>query len=98
MKVNDSNLQGPSGLASTGVAQPAQTGRGGGGRGVQGTGDASDGVALSGLAQTLLSLDVASPEREAKVAGLAQAYAQGNYAVDAEAVAGGIIDDALKHS
>jgi len=98
MKVNDPNLQGPSGLASTGVSKPAQTGRSGpAGGAVSPSGDNADGVSLSGLAQTLRSLDIESPERQAQVDALAQAYAQGTYKVDAEAAAGGIIDDALKH-
>lgn len=97
MKVNESNLQGPSGLASTGVSKPTQAGRQTAGGGAAAVGDGSDGVALSGLAQTLRSLDVESPERQAQVEQLAKAYAQGNYRVDAEAVAGGIIDDALKN-
>ena len=96
MKVNDPNLQGPSGLTSTGVTKPTQTGRSTSASTSTQGGDAADGVALSGLAQTLRSLDVESPERQAQVESLAQAYAQGNYKVDAEAVAGGIIDDALK--
>ncbi len=101
MKVNESNLQGPSGLASTGstsgVARPTQAGRQVPAGGAAPVGDGSDGVALSGLAQTLRSLDVESPERQAQVEQLAGAYAQGSYTVDAEAVAGGIVDDALKH-
>jgi flagellar biosynthesis anti-sigma factor FlgM len=96
MKVNDPNLQGPSGLTSAGVAKPAQTGRSAPG-GAAPRADGSDGVALSGLAQTLRSLDVDSPERQAQVASLAKAYAQGAYKVDAEATATGIISDALKH-
>jgi len=98
MKVNDPNLQGPSGLTSTGVSKPAQTGRSApvGGAGAS-AGDSSDGVELSGLAQSLRSLDVESPERQAQVESLAKAYAQGTYQPDAEATAGGIIQDALKH-
>ena len=98
MKVNDPNLQGPSGLASTGVSKPAQTGRTAPAGGAPVQGDAADGVQLSGLAQTLRSLDVDSPERQAQVEGIARAYAQGNYKVDAEATAAGIINDALKHN
>jgi len=105
MKVNDPNLQGPSGLTSTGVSKPAQTGRsapvGGsppsGDGGAAGPADGGDGVALSGLAQSLRSLDAESPERQAQVDALARTYAQGHYQVDASATAGGIIDDALKH-
>jgi flagellar biosynthesis anti-sigma factor FlgM len=96
MKVNDPNIQGPSGLGTTGVSKPSQTGR----TGVTGgpaapAGDSGDGVELSGLAQALRSLDVDSPERQAKVDALAKSYAQGNYKVDADATAGGIIQDAL---
>jgi anti-sigma28 factor (negative regulator of flagellin synthesis) len=102
MKVNDPNLQGPSGPlstgGSTGVSKPAQTGRPAPAGGTAApTGDSPDGVALSGLAQTLRSLDVESPERQAQVETLARAYARGGYTVDAEATAGGIITDALKH-
>jgi flagellar biosynthesis anti-sigma factor FlgM len=101
MKVNDPNLQGPNGLpptgGSAGVSKPAQTVRiKPDGATVAPVGDSSDGVALSGLAQTLRTLDVDSPERQAQVESLARAYAQGNYKVDAEAVAGEIINDALK--
>ena len=97
MKVNDPNLQGPSGLTSTGVSKPAQTGRSAPAGGSLPPGDSGDGVALSGLAQSLRSLDAESPERQAQVDALARTYAQGNYQVDASATAGGIIDDALKH-
>jgi flagellar biosynthesis anti-sigma factor FlgM len=104
MKVNDPNLQGPSGLTSTGVSKPAQTGRStSAGGAFAPTGDSGDGVALSGLAQSLRRLDAESPERQAHVERLAKAYTQGNYQPDAEATAGGIIaeamknDDALKH-
>ena len=102
MKVNDPNLQGPGGLTSTGgstgVSKPTQTGRSGSAGGPAApAGDADDAVQLSGLAQTLLSLDEESPERQAQVNSLAQAYAQGNYKADTAATAGGIIDDALKH-
>jgi flagellar biosynthesis anti-sigma factor FlgM len=99
MKVNDPNLQGPSGLTSTGVSKPAQAGRTAP-AGVQGGaehGDGSDGVQLSGLAQSLRGLEAESPERQAQIDGIARAYAQGNYPVDAEATAAGIINDALKH-
>ncbi|MEO5925500.1 MAG: flagellar biosynthesis anti-sigma factor FlgM [Bryobacteraceae bacterium] len=98
MKVNDPNLLGPGGLASTGVSKPAQTGRtGAAGAPVAPAGDSGDGVELSGLAQSLRSLDIDSPERQAQVDALAKAYAQGNYKVDADATAGGIIQDALKN-
>lgn len=97
MKVNDPNLQGPSGLTSTGVSKPAQTGRPAPAGGANVTGDSNDGVVLSGLAQSLRSLDTESPERQAQVEGIARAYAQGNYQVDAAATAAGIIDDALKN-
>ena len=99
MKVNDPNLQGPSGLSSTGVSKPAQTGRSAPAENapVQ-QGDGSDGVQLSGLAQSLRVLEAESPERQSKIDGIAKAYAQGAYQVDAEATASGIIDDALKHS
>jgi flagellar biosynthesis anti-sigma factor FlgM len=101
MKINDSNLQGPGGLGSTGssqsVSKPAKTGRTGASAPVPTTGDADDGVALSGLAQTLSSLGADSPDRQAKVDALAKAYAQGSYQVNAGATAGGIIQDALDH-
>jgi flagellar biosynthesis anti-sigma factor FlgM len=96
MKVNDPNVQGPGALGSAGVSKPEQTGRAGAGsRPVAPGGDSSDGIELSGLAQTLRSLDVDSPDRQARVDALAKAYAQGNYQVDADATAGGIILDAL---
>jgi anti-sigma28 factor (negative regulator of flagellin synthesis) len=98
MKVNDPNLRGPSGLSSTGVSKPAQTGRSASGGGVAVLdGDESDGVQLSGLAQSLRVLETDSPERQAHIEGIARAYAQGNYPVDAAATASGIINDALKH-
>ena len=96
MKVNDPNVQGPGGLGSAAVSKSARTVSSGGPAAPGSvTGDGKDGVELSGLAQTLRSLDVDSPERQAKVDALAKAYAQGNYQVDAEATAGGIIQDAL---
>ena len=99
MKVNDPNLQGPSGLGSTGVSKSGRTAAPGGSAAPAGaaSGDGKDGVELSGLAQTLRSLAVDSPERQAKLEALAKAYAQGNYAVDVDATAGGIIQDALDH-
>lgn len=97
MKVNDPNLQGPSGLTSTGVSKPTRTGHSGTANGAATPAGDGDGVALSGLAQSLRSLDVDSPERQAQVQHLAQGYARGNYQADAASTAGGIIDDALKH-
>ena len=98
MKVNDPNLQGLGALGSAGVSKPSQTSRTAGSGGpVSPSGDGRDGVELSGLAQALRSLDVDSPERQAKVDALAKTYAQGNYQVDADTTAGGIIQDALDH-
>jgi flagellar biosynthesis anti-sigma factor FlgM len=97
MKVNDPNLQGPSGLGSTGASRVTRTNSQTTPTGAPVSGDGKDGVELSGLAQALRSLDVDSPERQAKVDALARTYARGNYQVDAAATAGGIIDDALDH-
>jgi flagellar biosynthesis anti-sigma factor FlgM len=101
MKVNDPNLGTVAGLNSTGVSKAAQTGRPAGASGaatVAAQGDAADGVQLSGLAQQLQALSADSPERDAKVESLARTYAQGNYQIDAEATASGMIDDALRYS
>ncbi len=99
MKVNDPNLQGPGALGSAGVSKSGRTAIPGGSAGPAGpgSGDSKDGVELSGLAQTLRSLDVDSPERQAKVDALAKAYAQGTYQVDADATAGGIVRDSLSN-
>ena len=56
----------------------------------------SDDVHLSELVSSLRSLAADSPERQAKIEQLARAYASGAYAVDSQATAGAIIDDAIR--
>ena len=99
MKVNDSNLT-PLGSAGTAGAQQTQRSTQVGGN-ANGTSSASssspsDDVNLSELVRSLRSLAADSPERQSKIEQLARTYASGNYAVDPQATAGAIIDDATK--
>jgi flagellar biosynthesis anti-sigma factor FlgM len=104
MKVNDPNALGPGaglgGTSSAGLSKAGTAGRTAPGKGaaLPEGGDASDGVQLSDLAQTVRTLAAESPEREAHIESIARAYARGGYEVDAEAVARGIIDDALQQN
>jgi flagellar biosynthesis anti-sigma factor FlgM len=102
MKVNDPNLTGAVGGASVPAAKTTQTGRvgstNGASRTTETTSAGGDGVALSSLAQSLRATDSESPERAAQVAALEKAYAEGSYNVDAEAVAGKIVDEAVGDS
>lgn len=94
MKINDSNLNG--------VSTPAQqTGQVAGGSG-PGRGTAAsrsefrdDRVQLSDLSSTLKSLSSDSPEREAKVSRLAEAFRSGKYQANAQQVSQGIMTDAF---
>jgi flagellar biosynthesis anti-sigma factor FlgM len=54
-----------------------------------------DTVDLSTLAESLRSLDVESPEREARLNALAEAVQAGRYSVDAGVVSDSLIDDAM---
>lgn len=56
----------------------------------------SDDVHISELVSTLRSLAADSPERQAKIERLARAYASGAYAVDPQATAGAIVNDAIR--
>ena len=101
MKVNDPNLSpaGASGLGSAGIAgakgasapQRVNTGSG-----TPGGAAPADDVHLSELVRSLRSLAADSPERQAKIEGLARAYASGSYQVDSQATAAAIIGDATK--
>ena len=55
----------------------------------------SEDTHLSELLRSLRSLAAESPERQAKMEGLMQAYATGNLRTDAEATASAIVDDAI---
>ena len=60
--------------------------------------DASgDDVHLSELVRSLRSLAADSPERQARLEQIARACANGTYAVDTEATAAKIIDDARQY-
>ena len=54
-----------------------------------------DDVHLPELVRSLRSLACDSPERQARLEELARAYAAGTYTVDATAIAGKMIDDAI---
>jgi flagellar biosynthesis anti-sigma factor FlgM len=98
MKVNDPNL---SSVSSTGASRTQETGRTGSTSRPPQTaagGAASDDIHLSELVRSLRSLAADSPERQARIEQIARAYASGNYKVDAQATASGIIDDALRQS
>jgi anti-sigma28 factor (negative regulator of flagellin synthesis) len=95
MKINDPNL---TSAASAGAArpqglEPTVLEKRPGGTPAIGSG-AGDNVHLSELVKSLRALATESPERQAHLEQLARTYAQGNYKVDAEATAAGIIKDA----
>ena len=96
MKINDPNL---SSAASTGAARPQGLERTVPGNRlgvVPAPGEGSgDNVHLSELVSSLRALASESPDRKAHLEQLARAYAQGNYKVDVEATAAGIVNDAL---
>jgi len=97
MKVNDPN---PSSLGAAGTARALQTERAAPARKNTNTGAApsgsSDDVHLSELVRSLRSLAADSPERQAKIEQLTRAYASGKYAVDPQATAEAIVNDAVK--
>lgn len=97
MKINDPNL---SNVAGT------QAGRTRGAERVSGADrppgataavEKGDDVHLSELVRSLRALAAESPERQARLEGIARAYAQGRYHVDADATAAGIIGEAETH-
>jgi flagellar biosynthesis anti-sigma factor FlgM len=92
MKVNNPNL---SSIASAETSRAQETSRGGRPLGASQTGGSGDDVHLSELVRSLRSLASESPERQANIEKLARAYANGSYQVDAEALAGKVIDDAV---
>ena len=109
MKVNDPNnsVSTTSAGSAAGTARAKQTqetelqksrGYGISSPGVGG----DDNVRLSDLAQSLQGLKEAvavdSPEHTARVEQIAKAYAAGNYQVNAEATAAGLIDDGIQTS
>jgi len=98
MKVNDPNLAGAS-AAATGAQralEPGRTAKGAGSTGAApGLSGPGDDVHLSELVRSLRALAAESPEREAHIQNIARSYAQGNYRVDPEATAEGVIRDAL---
>lgn len=93
MRVNDSNLN----PVTSGTHETAQTNAVAGGRGSSRTAKTSGGgdhVQLS-LGARLHELALNSPEREAKVANIAAAYANGSYQPDSQAVGKRIVGDAF---
>ena len=95
MKVNDSNL---SSLAATETSR-TQTARNGGGGQNAATGGAAasgDDIHLSELVRSLRALAADSPERQARIAQIAQDYSNGTYHVNALATASKMIDDATE--
>ncbi|MEP6961843.1 MAG: flagellar biosynthesis anti-sigma factor FlgM [Acidobacteriota bacterium] len=106
MKVNDPNSLPANGLnpTQTNAAQTSKTQsveRAGSPprTGVVPDGNSSgDDVHLSELVRSLRALAADSPELQARVEDIARSYAQGNYKVDADATAAGIIDDAIQHN
>ena len=102
MKVNDPNSLVPKGPAASTAPAIAQTNKTSsvtsrsGDSAVQSS--SGDDVHLSELVRVLRSLAADSPERQAHIEQIARTYAQGNYQVDTQATANGIIDDAIKHT
>jgi flagellar biosynthesis anti-sigma factor FlgM len=66
-----------------------------GATGSTGASAGNDDVHLSELVRTLRSLAADSPERQARIEQLARSYVSGNYHVDAQATADGIISDSV---
>lgn len=94
MKVNNPNL---SSLAANEASRAQGATRGGRPQGAPETGASSgDDVHLSELVRSLRALATDSPERQAHLEQLARAHAAGTYQVNAEAVAGKVIDDAIQ--
>jgi negative regulator of flagellin synthesis FlgM len=97
MKVNDPNLSSAA-AGAPGAKQAERTGKAGRADEPRANGAAAgDDVHLSELVRSLRSLAAESPERQERIEQIARAYAEGNYKVDAEAVAEKIIDDALHY-
>ncbi len=98
MKVNDPNLNSlasSEALRSQGAARAGSSSRN---AGAGASGATDDDVHLSELVRSLRSLASDSPERQQRLEEIARAYASGTYQVDAQALAGKIIDDAVSHS
>ena len=102
MNVNDSNLlrtPGQSTVSSSEVTKQAPVSRSTPASVSPDTAQDGDGVELSSLSQTLSSLqetppgisETGSPERDAQVEKLAQAYAQGTYQADSNTTADAIL-------
>ena len=99
MKVNNQNLStlAQTTLAQTEASRAQETSRAASnGRPTAASSTTSgDDVHLSELVRSLRSLATESPERQAHIEQLARAHANGTYQVDAQAVAGKVIDDAI---
>ena len=93
MKISDSNLNAVSTARNTSVEQ---AGTGGGARGVSGKGaDNRDRVQLSSLSGALSALAPGSAERQLRVEELEGVVQSGSYNVDASAVSGSLVNDAM---
>lgn len=95
MRIDDN---GTTGIGSPGLGRAQQSGEV---TARQGTAAArttktgsGDEVSLSTLAGRLNALEAGSPEREARIASLTEAYLSGKYEADPEAIANGIIGEA----
>ena len=97
MKANDRSLSAGGTATASRMRKTVRTGTAGqSGNAVPNGATMSDDVHLSELVRSLRSLASDSPERQAKLEELARLYAAGDYAIDAEATAAKIIDDAIE--
>jgi flagellar biosynthesis anti-sigma factor FlgM len=98
MKVHDQNLASMTPAEASRTQDTARTGLTA--RSADSTTTLSDSshddIHLSELVRSLRSLAADSPERQARIEQIARAYASGNYKVDPQATASGMIDDALQ--
>ena len=95
----DPELAGDAASAGIKGAQPAaKAAAAAAGAGSTGTSGGNDDVHLSELVRTLRSLAADSPERQARIEQLARSYVNGNYHVDSQATADGLISDSLAGS
>ncbi len=94
MRVHDSNLNSVS-IATHGSGR-TEAGQGGraGSTGAHGTAG-QDQLSLSDLGNLVRTVSGDTPERASRVSQLSAAYKSGNYKVDAAAVAGSVVNDAL---
>lgn len=96
MKIDDRNAVplNPADVARAQAAEAAQQQQTAQNLRQEGGASASDRIALSELSARIRELVAGSPEREARIAKLAEEFAAGRYEPDAEAIADALIAEA----